>query len=133
MKLQEVMKQELQIMPFYDHNNATDIDVHVDRLLDAITRSIEASTPMTRICKYSKPGFDIFPGDIPIIIASAVAFTYIQMLSQIVIFLPQYFVVTLKLPGFVASPHPGRAGGFLILSEFLLFILLVLCSSSVQS
>lgn len=58
MKLQKVMKQELQIMPFYDHNNATDIDVHVDRLLDAVTRSIEASAPMTRICKYSKLGFD---------------------------------------------------------------------------
>ena len=32
MKLLEAMKQELQTMPSYDHNNATDIDVHVDRL-----------------------------------------------------------------------------------------------------
>ena len=57
-KLQEAMKQELQTLPSYDHNSTTEIDEYVTRLLNAITRSIERSTPVARICKYSKPGFD---------------------------------------------------------------------------
>ena len=56
--LRENMKQELQALPLYGHNNTAEIDEFVDSLLAAITRSIEKSTPLVRLCKYSKPGFD---------------------------------------------------------------------------
>ena len=56
--LQESMRQELQTFPSLSLEDAASIDERENLLVSAITRSIEKSTPMTRICKHSKPGFD---------------------------------------------------------------------------
>lgn len=56
--LKEAISYEKDLTPTGQHDNSKDgIDRQVKALIEALQKSIEVSTPWTRICPYSKPGF----------------------------------------------------------------------------